>query len=279
MEKCIGTHFFIDDQVLPASCFQEYFEEKGYSIYEVIRIIKGVPLFSEKHINRLYNSTAYSNITFCFSYDYIMKKIYNLAKINGLANGNVKLLLHFSGDKSSPELHLYMYFIPHNYPIKEAYQKGVAVILIRAERTNPNVKVANTNMRSSIDSELKERGAYEALLVDTHGNITEGSRSNVFFVRNKVLLTAGQDRILPGITRDAILEICKMLHYQVIEENVPQEHLHLMDAVFITGTSPKVLPVQRIDDFVFESAKNLVVLDVMRAYNRLIDDYITTNIP
>ncbi len=277
MEKCLGTKFCMDDEILPASCFQEYFEEKDHSIYEVIRIIKGVPLFLEEHINRLYNSSACSNITFCFSYDYIMTKICNLVKINGLVNGNVKLLLHFSGDKSSPELHWYMYFIPHNYPTEDAYQEGVAVILIRAERINPTVKAANTNMRSSIDNELKERGAYEALLVDTHGKITEGSRSNVFFVRDKNLLTAGQDRILPGITRDKILEICKLLHYQVIEENVSPEHLHLMDAVFITGTSPKVLPIQKIDNFVFESASHPVVKAIMTSYDQLIDNYIKSN--
>jgi len=276
MEICTGTHFLMDDQILSASCFQDYFKENTSGIYEVIRIIDGVPLFSEKHINRLMNSAARSNITLAFSGQYIMKGIYDLLKINGILNGNVKMLLHYNGDKATSELHWYIYFIPHHYPTEQAYMEGVAIILFRAERADPNVKAANPDMRSTIDSELKERKAYEALLVNTHGNITEGSRSNVFFVKNKTIFTASQDTVLPGITRDAILEICRTSHYQVIEESVPHEHVHLMDAVFITGTSPKVLPVQRIENFVFESALNPVVLDIMRAYNKLINNYIQT---
>ncbi len=277
MEMCTGTHFLMDDKILPASCFKECLEGKIPGIYEVIRIIEGVPLFSEKHINRLDNSAACSNITISLSKEYIMKRIYYLAKINGIENGNIKILLQSSKDKSNPKLNWYMYFIPHHYPAEKSYKEGVAVILYRAERANPNVKLTNTDMRSLIDRELRERHAYEALLVDAHGNITEGSRSNAFFVRNNSLLTAGQDKVLPGITRDAILEICKTLHYQIIEESIPLEHLNLTDAVFITGTSPKVLPVQRIDNFVFESARNPVVLDIMKAYNQLIDNYITAN--
>ncbi|KUG04793.1 branched-chain amino acid aminotransferase [hydrocarbon metagenome] len=277
MEICTGNHFLMDDQILPASCFQYYLKENTPGIYEVIRIIDSVPLFSEKHINRLMNSATRSDITLAFSGDYIMKGIYDLVKINGILNGNVKVLLHYIGDKANPDLHWYIYFIPHHYPAEEAYSEGVAVILFWAERANPNVKAANSDMRITIDNELKERRAYEALLVDSHGNITEGSRSNVFFVKNQTLFTASQDTILPGITRDAILEICKKSHYQVIEERVPHENVHLMDAVFITGTSPKVLPVQRIDNFIFESARNPVVLNIIRAYNKLINNYIQTN--
>lgn len=277
METCIGTHFLKDDQILPRTCFHDYFAKKTSGIYEVIRIIEGIPLFSEKHIQRLNNSASFVNLDSSLSPGNIMKRIFLLVKITGLVNGNVKILLEPFANNWGTGLHCYTYFIPHHYPTGIQYKEGVPVVLIRAERSNPNVKAVNQDMRSRIDTELKSRSAYEALLVDTRGNITEGSRSNVFFVKNNQLFTSGNDSILPGITRDAILEICKTLHYQVIEEPVSEGDLNLMDAVFITGTSPKVLPVNRIDDLVFDSASHPVVQNIITTYQELMDKYIESH--
>ena len=95
------------------------------------------------------------------------------------------------------------------------------------------------------------KGGYEALLVNENNLITEGSRSNIFFLRNNILFTAPDNMILNGITRKYILEICSENNITVKYEPVNADEISDYDAVFMTGTSPMVLPFNRIDDKFF----------------------------
>ena len=82
-------------------------------------------------------------------------------------------------------------------------------ILFFAERKDPESKVINHKLRSSIYHKLIHEGGYEALLVNENNLITEGSRSNIFFLKGETLVTAPDNVILNGITRKHILEICR----------------------------------------------------------------------
>jgi len=274
MEKFTGTYFLMDEQIFDISNFHHDLLEKGQSIYEVIRVIERIPLFAEKHIKRIYNSAERTGMTINLSPDQIMQQINTLIEVNELENGNIKLVMQYSSGEINLGEHFFAYLIPHHYPEEIYYRQGVTAVLIKAERKNPNAKIANIDLRSRIDQEIEKHGAYEGLLVNSEGNITEGSRSNVFFIKDKELFTADLASILPGITRETIIDLCKSLDYTVIEDKIPDDSLHQMDAVFITGTSPNVLPVNRIDDYFFESASNPVLISIMNAYNSLIDNYI-----
>jgi branched-chain amino acid aminotransferase len=115
-------------------------------------------------------------------------------------------------------------------------------ILYHAERKDPRSKVINQNLRSAIAEKLIEEGAYEALLVNGNNEITEGSRSNIFFLKNDILITAPDNSVLGGITRKHILDICGEINLTVNFECVRVEDIGEYDGVFMTGTSPIVLP-------------------------------------
>ncbi len=165
------------------------------------------------------------------------------------------------------------YFIAHHYPDKEDYNLGVRTMTLNATRTNPNVKLINHDLRNRCNQLIRENQVYEILLVDNDNNITEGSRSNVFFIKGDEIITPMVNDVLPGITRGHIIDICKSMKLQVSEKKVPATEINQLDGIFISGTSPKVLPVIRIDDFIF-SFESIVLKRIMEAYDRLINNYI-----
>jgi branched-chain amino acid aminotransferase len=101
-------------------------------------------------------------------------------------------------------------------------------------------------------------GGYEALLVNENNLITEGSRTNIFFLKEETLITAPENVILNGITRKHILEICAENKIKVVFACVDADNIKEYEAVFMTGTSPIVLPFCCIDNQIFNVKIQLI---------------------
>jgi branched-chain amino acid aminotransferase len=100
---------------------------------------------------------------------------------------------------------------------------------------------------------IKEQGVYEAVLLNRENQITEGSRSNLFFIDLQGrLVTVPEKVILPGITRNYVLEIAQRHSIPILERSVSLNSLDGMVSAFISGTSPKVLPVKELDKYNFD---------------------------
>jgi branched-chain amino acid aminotransferase len=125
-----------------------------------------------------------------------------------------------------------------------------------------------------VNKKLEENDAYEALLVNNRGEITEGSRSNLFFVVHGKIYTAPAEDVLIGITRKYILEACNNLRLEVIEQPIPFSMLDYAEGAFITGTSPKVLPIAAIEERELASASNVIVRSILTEYDKILDLYI-----
>src|SRR5690606_23042999 len=141
--------------------------------------------------------------------------IVRLIEANEEGNLNVKLL--YSSSEGNPML--FVYFIKSFYPPEEYYKEGIHTILFNYERENPNAKVQRSSFKEQINEELEKNKAFEALLVNSNGYVTEGSRSNIFFVKKNKIYTAPEGAVLLGITRKYILQVCKELNIEVVEEN------------------------------------------------------------
>ena len=76
------------------------------------------------------------------------------------------------------------------------YTEGVKTILYYGERENPNAKIVNDNFRAKVTEEIKKSNAFEAILVDRNGLITEGSKSNIFAIKDGKLITAKAEAVL-----------------------------------------------------------------------------------
>lgn len=114
----------------------------------------------------------------------------------------------------------------------------------------PHAKASGQYLNSILaKTESANAGYDEAILLDVHGNVSEGSGENVFIVRDGVLATPGHtSSILDGITRRSVIQIASDLGYPVEEREIARAELSLADEVFLTGTAAELVPVREVDD-------------------------------
>ena len=264
-----NSYFFINNTL--AKTNTEIFNpENEISVYEVIKIISGIPLFFESHIARLKNSLKLSNIKgYSITNATFIKRVKQLCDKNRVYFGNIELRIVKSDDITN----CYLGFTPHTYPPPLSYFNGVDTLLLNLERNNPNAKVKNTKARIKADRFLTDKNVFEVILVDTNNYITEGSRSNLFFIKNNIVYTAPTGLVLPGITRKHVMKALKSINISIIDKSVSIEELDNIDAVFLCGTSPGVLPIKQIDNYKF-NVKNSVINSLMLEFNNIIKQYI-----
>jgi len=273
MAEAINSYFIINGEMKSIELFDDNLVKDGKSLYEVIRIINGVPLFLENHLDRLYNSAKITNLEIGYDLEEIKAIIAKLIEYNDIENGNVKIVFNYK-EGNQVNKNFLAYYITHSYPTKEQYENGVPVILYHGERNNPNAKVINTAFREKVDEEIRNQKVYEAILVDRDGNITEGSKSNIFMVKENEVITAPLEAVLPGITRQTIINLCAELGIRISEQKINFNDLKGIDGLFISGTSPKVLPINIVNDINFKSSSNKVIGSIMEAYDNNIEKYV-----
>lgn len=244
MNECFGKKFILNGDLHPSDHFDNSLVYEGDSIYEVIRLKRGIPVFFYDHMDRLESSLSHQHRKSLTDKAEIRKDIIRLVRTDRRKDINLKLVFNFNGES----VNYLIYFIEPVYPTDEQYRKGVKGLVFHAERKDPESKVINHKLRSSIYQKLILENGYEALLVNEEGEITEGSRSNIFFLRDNVLVTAPDNKILSGITRKYILDICKEHGIKVEFACMPVSSLPECEAVFMTGTSPMVLQFCCIGD-------------------------------
>lgn len=238
-------------------------ENEG-GIYEVLRVVDGIPLFFEEHLERFQKSARLAEKTIVYTQKQIHDFLLELIEKNKIITGNVLI---------SCKINLKIFFIPHNYPDTEQYQHGVVCGILHAERDNPNAKVFQTSVRTAANEMIQKEGFYEILLVNHEQFITEGSRSNVFFVKEKHLITPAVDKVLPGITRQKTMDCAAELNIIVDQRDVKLKELPTFDAIFLTGTSPKILPVMQIADKKFP-VNNVAVKALIKQFDYMIENYL-----
>lgn len=270
MEKATGTYYYSGKSRIMT---QDFAYEPGTGhIYEVIRVLNGVPLFLEDHLERMHESLALIGKASVKSTEEVRNLISLLIKANGTRNGNVKFVV---GDSLPDGILLYM--IPHSYPDEAMYKNGIATAILKLERTNPNAKIVNTSYKEMVAEFIRDKGVYEALLVNREGCITEGSRSNVFFVASDTLLTPPLKDVLGGITRKRIIDLAKSSGIAFRETDISLDLLSELQGAFMSGTSPKVLPISRIDKLEIPSASCPIIGRLMKLYDAEIEEYVKKN--
>ena len=95
--------------------------------------------------------------------------------------------------------------------------------------------------------EANQYGADEALMLDIHGYVSEASAENVFIVRNHTLVTPFTSTNLPGVTREAVLEIAPKLSLEAKEQFFTLYDVWAADEAFITGSAAEIAPVVEVD--------------------------------
>ena len=235
------------------------------SVYEVIRLREGRPMFLPEHYERLEGSLSSIGMAPPFTRTELAGCIESMAEENGIRNHNLKLEVDVSGFSV-------IYMSPTHYPEAELYRTGVRTGILRGERRNPNVKMMDRELRDAADAAIRRGGLYEVMLVDRRGFITEGSRSNVFFIKGNTIYTPPAGQVLKGVTRRVILgiigDLAGKMDVKLLEEPVRLEDAAQCDAAFISGTSPGVLPVASMGSAEYD-VNDPLLAEIMKRYNEL----------
>jgi branched-chain amino acid aminotransferase len=114
----------------------------------------------------------------------------------------------------------------------------------------PTAKATGQYLNSVLAKvEVSKAGYEEAILLDVHGNVSEGSGENIFVVRDgKIVTPPFTASILSGINRASAMQIARDLGYELVEQDVARGELYIADEVFLTGTAAELTPVREIDD-------------------------------
>jgi branched-chain amino acid aminotransferase len=159
------------------------------------------------------------------------------------------------------------------YPDEAVYNTGVSTASIEVERPDPNAKVRRESYIETIGKFRQEQQVFEALLLNKEGYYTEGSRSNLFFVKKgeSCVYTAPSSMILEGVMRRHLLLLCEELGVPVIQQAVSKVEIDQVEAAFLTGTSIKVLPIASIDGVSYASSAHPLIQRLMQGFNAYIE--------
>jgi branched-chain amino acid aminotransferase len=229
----------------------------GYGVFEGIRSYEtsnGAKIFKAvEHFQRLRKSCELVNIPFAYEVDELIQISYNVLKKNNLSDAYLRPLVY-----CSPNMQLQR---PNEvYLMICAWEWGkylgdslVNLCISSYQRPNPNsvkveAKVTGHYINSILaTSEAKVRGFDEALMLDMNGNVAEGPGANFFYEKDGVLFTPPLGHILPGITRETVINICRELEIPLVEKYFTPEDMEGMDSAFMCGTAAEIIGVQTID--------------------------------
>jgi branched-chain amino acid aminotransferase len=271
MSECLGSYYISNGKLADCDDFYKVFQPHPTYIYEVFRVMGGIPLFLEDHLERLLQSANLTGYFFPWNPFDLEKQVTELINANGLKVGNIKFV--FCPGTTGGEPLLLLYITEHQYPTQCQFDEGVGVVLFEGIRDNPNAKIMDVALRQQTNKVRISENVYEALLVDNEGYITEGSRSNVFFITGDVVFTPPTDEVLPGITRKHIIECCHEKGIPIREERVNISTLEEFDAAFISGTSRRVLPINQINTISFDPRHQLI-RQIQHAFNNKVTVYL-----
>lgn len=221
----------------------------GFGVYESIRVSNGVTYFIEDHIERLMESARIIDLKHAFVGEDVSNAIAELLAKNSAETCNVKILL--IGGRTPEDAQLNILCLNPLFPDKKLYRDGVQTVTYEYERPFPHAKTLNMLQSYLAYRTAKEAGAYDALLIDGQGRITEGTRTNFFCIKGKTLFSPNEKNILLGVTRKAVLKVAAKNGFELVQKDIRPSDLGEYEGAFLTSTSSKILPVSSVGDFVF----------------------------
>lgn len=220
--------------------------QRGFGIFDFLKIVNHKPIFIEDHFNRFYHSAKEMNLELPFSRNELRDAVNQLMKKNNMANSGLKFILTggFSPDGyqiSTPNL--IMVQTPFEID-RNNFDKGITLVTYHHQRQLPAIKTIDYLQAIRLQSFIKKNGA-DDVLYHHHEQIRECPRANIFLVTDDKVITPKTD-ILGGITRKKILGL-QLTGYQIIEDDFTLEELSSAKEVFISSSTKNALPVLNID--------------------------------
>lgn len=254
----MAIHFFNGD-FIPKEAIKFSINDvgilRGYGLFDFFRVLDGVPVFMDDHLDRFERSAKLMGMELPYSRQKIEEAIRELIKVNGLPLGSIKLVLtggespdgFASGKPNLVILNEALRLLPEH-----KYTEGVSLMTLDYTRDFPLAKSTNYAVAVGLQREWLQKG-HEDVLYHAGGKVWEVSRSNVFFFKEGKLIT-NEDGVLLGITRKHVLKIAEGM-FEVEIRDFTLDELLASEEMFITGSNRQLLPVVKLDDKVIANGK------------------------
>lgn len=253
----------------------------GDGVFEGIRAYNGRVFRLDEHLERMYDSAKAIDLKIPLSKAEMKKAIIETLKKNGLKDAYIRpIVTRGDGDlgldpRKCPVPNVFIITQEWGAMYGDLYEKGLTAVTVGIRRNAPealppNIKSLNylNNILAKIESNVK--GGDEAVMVDVHGNISEGSGDNIFVVKNGKILTPPTLNNLRGITRAAAIELAMRDRIPVTETNLGLFDVYTADEVFVTGTAAEIAPVTKVDGRIIGDGKpGKVTLKLMAEFKEL----------
>lgn len=233
----------------------------GYAVFEGIRAYNthnGTRVFKAKrHYERLKRSCELVNIPFEWDIDDLVNQTYKLLKLNKLKDAYIRPLVYCAPNMTlSAPTSINIMICAWEWA---AYlgDKQVRVCISSYQRPNPKstpieAKVSGHYVNSILaTTEAKTRGYDEALLLDQNEFVAEAPGANIFIEKSGKLYTPSLGNILPGITRETVMQLCNSLDIECIEKQITVKELKQADSAFMCGTAAEIIGLKSIDEDIF----------------------------
>jgi branched-chain amino acid aminotransferase len=257
----------------------------GSGVFEGIRCYdteKGPAVFRlTEHIKRLDNSARLLDMELPYTVEELRAACLELVQANGLPECYLRPICFYGygelgvAARGNPIECVIMSWPWGTYLGEEGLRNGIRCKISSWQRIGPNViphvsKATGIYLNSMLAvSEANRAGYDEAILLTAEGYVADGSGENIFVVRDGKIATPPLSMsILPGITRETIIELARDLGYVVEEQNLIRSDLYLADEVFMCGTAAEVTPVRSVDDV--EIGVGELTLEIQRVYLDLV---------
>ncbi len=244
----------------------------GLGVFEGIRCYlchdgKSAVFRLKEHVDRLFDSAQIGDIKIPYSKREIVEACKETLRVNQLREGYIRPIV-FIGEGV-------MGVYPGDNPIQVAIitwswgaylgegalEKGIRVKVSSYTRHHVNVMMTKAKICGNyVNSVLAKRevmkmGYDEALMLDTEGYVSEASGENIFIVKNGAVKTTPLTSILPGITRDSVIQIAKEKKVTLLEERFTRDELYTAQEAFFTGTAAELTPIREVDDRMIGNGK------------------------
>jgi len=255
----------------------------GLGVFEGIRAyntVHGVKIFkATEHYDRLRRSADLAGIPFHYGSEELTQISYQLLKRNDFTNAYIRPLVFCGPNMSLNEPKEVSLMIAAWEWGKYFSTRSLRVCISSIQRPSPKsfrieAKVTGHYVNSIMATmEAKNRGFDEALMLDCHGFVAEGPGANFFYEKDGVLYTPPLGNILPGITRNTIIDICRELDVPLEERLSRPEELFEADSAFLCGTAAEIVPIESIEgQHVNKPWKNSLGSIVQEAYQCIVMD-------
>jgi len=255
---------YLNGEVLPAGEAFVPLDDRavlfGDGIFETVRAYRGRPFRLERHLDRLEDGCRVLRLELPNRAEEVKNAVMSLLEENGLSDeGDAYVRITATGGPSTgPKMlerkgptGLFIIARPYEGYPEHLYREGVSLVIsgIKRNSSSPLSSLKSSNYLDSLIArqEAIDQGADDAVMLTTAGNLAEATSSNLFIVREGNVLTPDIGcGFLPGVTREAVIELCGELGITCTPVMAGTDVLLSAGEVFLTSSLMEVMPVRRI---------------------------------